>query len=74
MQIIIDRFEGKIAVCEKPDRTMLNLPRIRLPAEAKEGDVLVVIGNTIRIDPAATTKRRKEAEERMKENLTKPAS
>jgi hypothetical protein len=72
MQIIIDRFEGEIAVCEKSDRTMLDIPRSSLPAEAKQGDVLVVTGNTIRIDPAATAKRRKAAEEMMKENLRKP--
>ena len=69
MELIIDRFEGKVAVCEKPDRTMVNIPRNRLPAEAKEGDVLIVEGDNIRIDPAATARRRQAAEEMMRRNF-----
>ena len=69
MEIIIDRFEGKMAVCEKPDRTMVNISRSKLPAAAKEGDVLVVEGDNIRIDSAATEKRRQAAEEMMRRNF-----
>jgi hypothetical protein len=63
MQVTIDRFEGKIAVCEKADRTMINIPRDKLPAEAKEGEILIIEGNDIKIDSAATDQRRKMAEE-----------
>jgi hypothetical protein len=69
MEVIIDRFEGKIAVCEKPDRMMVNIPRNRLPAAAREGDVLVIEGDNIRVDSAATEKRRQAAEEMMRENF-----
>ncbi len=69
MELIIDRFEGKMAVCEKPDRTMVNIARSKLPAEAREGDVLVVEGDDIRIDSAATAKRRQAAEEMMRRNF-----
>jgi hypothetical protein len=66
MQVTIDRFEGKIAVCEKSDRTMINIPREKLPTEAKEGDILIIEGNNIKIDSAATAQRRKAAEEMRK--------
>ncbi len=67
MQVIIDRFEGNFAVCERPDRTMLNIPRNKLPAGAREGDVLIFEGNNIRLDPTATLKRKKAVEEEMKD-------
>lgn len=54
---IIDRFEGSWAVLEAPDGTIFNFPRSFLPAEAKEGDVLVF---DIAIDREATEKRKKE--------------
>jgi hypothetical protein len=66
MQVIIDRFEGPVAVCEKPDRTMVNIPRTKLPLQAREGDVLIIEGDNIRIDAAATTKRKKAAEQKLK--------
>ncbi len=69
MEVIIDRFEGKTAVCEKPDRSMINIPRSKLPAGAQEGDVLIIEGNNIRIDAAATAKRRQAAEEMMRQNF-----
>jgi hypothetical protein len=67
MQVIIDRFEGKIAVCEKPDRTFMKIPRSKLPVGAKEGDVLTVDGDCIRIDAEETARRRKAAEDMMKD-------
>ena len=57
MKVIIDRFEGDFAVCEKPDRKMLNIKRDKLPPDAKEGDALNIDGDTITIDPAATAAR-----------------
>ncbi len=66
MQIIIDRFEGDFAVCERPDRTMLNIPRNKLPVGVREGDVLILEGNSILLDPAATQERKKTAAEKMK--------
>jgi hypothetical protein len=67
MQIIIDRFEGPMAVCEKPDRTMLNIPRSKLPPQAREGDVLVIEGKNIRIDAAETARRKKAARQKMED-------
>jgi hypothetical protein len=42
MQCIVDRFEGDYAVIEYYDK-MLNLPKVFLPMEIREGDVLDVI-------------------------------
>jgi len=60
MHVIIDRFEGNFAVCEKDDRKMINIDRLRLPPEAEEGDVLVINGNAITIDLDETIKRKEE--------------
>ena len=50
MKVTIDRFEGEFAVCEKPDRTMINIEKEKLPVGAKEGDILVIEGDNIRIE------------------------
>ena len=67
MKVVIDRFEGNFAVCEKEDRTMLNINRNKLPAQSKEGDVLIVEGDTIRIDEGETAERKNSAEKLMKD-------
>ena len=66
MRVIIDRFEGDLAVCERPDRTMMNIPRNSLPPEAKEGDVLIIENNCISLDVTDTADRKKAVEERMR--------
>jgi hypothetical protein len=57
MRVIIDRFENDFAVCEKHDRKMLNIKRDKLPPAAKEGDALIIDGDTITIDAPTTEKR-----------------
>ena len=71
MVVIIDRFEGEIAVCEKGDRTMISLPRSRLPPEAREGDVVIIENQTARIDQAATAARKRSAEEKLRQIMRK---
>jgi len=68
MNVIIDRFEGNYAVCEKADRDMINIERSKLPNEAKEGDVLYIDNGNITIDLEKTKKRRIEIE-KLTENL-----
>jgi len=60
MKIVIDRFEGDIAVCEKEDVTMIDIKRTNLPKDAKEGDVLDICGDVIVIDIEETKKRREK--------------
>ncbi|ADK15157.1 MULTISPECIES: DUF3006 domain-containing protein [Clostridium] len=62
MKVIIDRFEGPYAVCEKEDKTMMDIKRINLPIEAKEGYVLDVHGDEITIDLEETQNRKKHME------------
>ena len=65
MKVTIDRFEGEFAVCEKPDRTMINIKKAKLPANAKEGDSLIIEGDKITIDAEETIKRKKHIEKLM---------
>lgn len=68
MKVVIDRFEGDYVVCEKEDRTMVDIKKADLPSEAKEGDVLNIEGDTIVIDLEETVKRKSEIE-KLTENL-----
>lgn len=61
MMIIIDRFEGKIAVLEY-EKKFWNIPRTWLPDGAKEGDVVVM---TVVVDEGETTRRKDEIKRKM---------
>ena len=41
MKYIIDRFEGKWAVCEAEDGKMIDIEKSKLPKNARAGDVIV---------------------------------
>ena len=70
MIVVIDRFEGMYAVCEKEDMTIINIKRSLVPKEAKEGDVLNIEGDVIRID-INETKKQKSKIEKLAEDLWK---
>lgn len=59
MKVIIDRFEGPYAVCEKDDKTMMDIKRINLPINAKKGSVLNIQEGQITIDLEETENRKK---------------
>ena len=67
MKIIIDRFEGNYAVCEKEDTTMINIERNKIPIEAKEGSVLSVTEDGVTIDEEETKSRKKNIKELTKD-------
>lgn len=67
MKVIIDRFEGDYAVCEKENCEMIDIKRELLPKEAKENDVLDIQGDEITIDVKETEKRKKEISELTKD-------
>lgn len=67
LKLIVDRFEGNYAVCEKEDGTITNLGKDRLPKGVKEGDVLILEGESIVIDNNATLERKKYIEELMED-------
>ena len=73
MRVVIDRLEGEYAVCEKDDRTMTSIEKSTLPADAKEGDVLVINQDHIEIDVGETAKRKADAK-RLLDNLFKPGT
>lgn len=60
--LIIDRFEGKLAVIEAGEKT-IELPTEYLPDSAREGDVL-----KIEID-REKTKKRKEKVDKLADSL-----
>lgn len=59
MRVTIDRFEGDFAVCEKEDRTMIGIRKDKIPQKAKEGDILIIEGDSIFIDTTGTVERKK---------------
>lgn len=60
MRLIIDRFEGEFALCEKEDSCIVQIELERLPKGAVEGDVLVIENDELIIDKAATKARKIE--------------
>lgn len=67
LKLIIDRFEDNFAVCEREDKTMLNLEKSKLPSNAKEGDVIIISNGKIIIDNEETIKRKKIIEDLTKD-------
>lgn len=65
LKLVIDRFEGDYAVCEKEDRIMIDIEKSKLPSYAKEGDVIVLIDGKYSIDLEETNKRKKEIKKLM---------
>jgi len=63
MKIIIDRFEGNYAVCEKEDRKMININISKIPTNSKAGDVLELVGEQIIVDSKCTNDRKKYIEQ-----------
>ncbi|MHB1394749.1 MAG: DUF3006 domain-containing protein [Clostridia bacterium] len=61
MQCIVDRFEGDYAVIEYYDQ-VLKLPKVFIPVEVHEGDVLDVI---IMLDDNETDKLKAEIKKLM---------
>jgi hypothetical protein len=67
MKVVIDRFEGNYAICEKEDRNMMDIEINKLPLGAKVGDVLEILNNKISINTADTEKKKREIEELTKD-------
>lgn len=66
-KLILDRFEGDYAVCEREDGTLTDVLRTLLPADAAEGDCLLLDDDgSLTADPEATESRRSSAARRMR--------
>jgi hypothetical protein len=68
MQCIVDRFEGDYAVIEYNGK-VLNLPKVFLPMEVSEGDVL---DDIIMLDYNETNKMKSEIKKLMDDVWEKP--
>jgi len=68
MQLIVDRIEEEYAVCEKEDRTMIELKLDSLPYGVKEGTVLNLENGKVFIDEAETLNK-KRAAQKLLDNL-----
>lgn len=53
MRYTIDRFEGNFAVVELENKKFVDVPKMALPPEAKEGDIIKV-----EVDTAQTKKQK----------------
>ncbi|WP_455662206.1 DUF3006 domain-containing protein [Pradoshia sp.] len=62
MRLIVDRIEGDLAVCEKSDKTMVDIELTQLPDDVKEGDVLIEKDGNYELDLTETEKRRKRVQ------------
>lgn len=60
LKFVIDKFEGNYAVVELDDKSIVEIPKILIPKNAKEGDVL-----TITVDVQETKRRRNEIKDLM---------
>jgi hypothetical protein len=65
-KLIIDRFEEKYAICELEDKTIVKVPKYKLPLGCTEGDCLVQdTEGMYRKDNETTTLREKRILEKM---------
>ncbi|KAJ49006.1 preprotein translocase subunit YajC [Clostridium tetanomorphum] len=67
MKGIIDRFEENYVVVELQDRTIINIEKSKVPSNAKEGDVLNIDKDIIRIDKDETEKLKYDIDEMTKD-------
>ncbi len=67
--MIIDRFEGDYAIIET-DEGFINVYRAFLPANAREGDVVVCSNGGYYVDQEATDSIRSDVKDRLHKLLT----
>lgn len=68
-KLLIDRFEGIYAVCEQEDKSMVNILKIKLPKEVKEGNCIIVSEDgSMKID-MEETKRSKDRITKLMDDL-----
>jgi hypothetical protein len=65
-KMIIDRFEGNKAVCEKADGDMVDVKKEAIPESAREGDCLSFDGSSYSIDIEEMARRSERIAEKMK--------
>jgi hypothetical protein len=65
--IIIERFEGSIAILEDTDTSKhIEVDRVKFPPNAKEGDVVELRNGAYAVDEYRTSERRNAAVSRLR--------
>ena len=67
MRLIVDRIEGNLAVCEKSDKSMVDIELKKLPKNVRAGDVLIEKAGKYEFDLTETEKRKKRVQALMDE-------
>lgn len=65
MRLIIDRFEGKFAICETEEKNIINIERSKFPCGVKEGDIIIHTSDGYKIDNNEADKRRERIKKLM---------
>lgn len=65
MKYVVDRLEGKYAVCESENRNTLNIPLSELPHNIKEGDCIDSIEGKFMINEKEQEKRKRRIHSKM---------
>ncbi len=67
-KLIIDRFEGSYAVCEQEDKSIVKIPKYKLPFDCKEGECLILDGDGMYQKDTDTTK---NSEKRIRDKMNR---
>ena len=65
MRWIIDRLEDALAMCEDENGGITPISRKKIPAEAREGDILREEDGSFILSPQETEDRRREMKKRL---------
>ena len=65
MRWIIDRLEDALAMCEDENGEITPISRKKIPAEAREGDILREEHGSFILSPQETEDRRREMKKRL---------
>ena len=67
MAIVVDRFEGGIAICEcMSNGKRVDIAKSALPDCVREGDLLRLVNGTYVVDEVATSERNSAMQERLR--------
>ena len=63
ISVIIDRFEGAVAICESESGDFVRISRAHLPSSARESDILILLPNGWVVDCVATQQQKSHVKE-----------
>ncbi len=64
-RLIIHHFENVYAFCEQEDKSLIQIPRYKLPLESKEGDSILFIDGFYKKDDGISDKKKKSIKKLM---------